>query len=114
MKKNPPSTYSVTHKVLRGTLAVAQVFAALSATIVGIAQPTLPEALSLLQHLFCSHPKAAQHRAALVVFMPFSQVIRAPTHFARILRCIVRCNTPALFDEKITAHSCRQKLQLSN
>ena len=51
MKKNPPPTYSLSHKLLRATLAVAQVFSALSATLIGIAQPTLPETLSLLQPL---------------------------------------------------------------
>ena len=56
MKKNPSSTHSLAHNVLRGTLAVAQVFdaqkrSALSATIIGMAQPTLPDAIASLQPL---------------------------------------------------------------
>ena len=51
MKKTPPPTYSFSHKLLRGTLAVAQVFSALSATLIGMAQLTLPEAIASLQPL---------------------------------------------------------------
>ena len=56
MKKNPPLTCFFTHKLLRATLAVTQAVDArkrdaLSATLIGIAQPTLPETLSLLQPL---------------------------------------------------------------
>ena len=54
MKKNPPTTCSLAQKFLRGTLAVAQSVdarkrRALSATLIGIAQPTLPEAIASLQ-----------------------------------------------------------------
>ena len=51
MKKTLSPTYSFTHKLLRATLAVAQVFSALSATVIGIAQPTLPDAIASLQPL---------------------------------------------------------------
>lgn len=51
MKKNPPPTYSLPHKLLRGTLAVAQVFSALGTTLVGLTQPTLPDAIANLQPL---------------------------------------------------------------
>ena len=51
MKKNPPPTHSLVNKLLRGTLVVVQVFSALSAMIVGIAQPALPDAIASLQPL---------------------------------------------------------------
>ncbi len=51
MKKTPSPTYSLPHKLLRAALAVAQVFSALSATLIGIAQPRLPDAIASLQPL---------------------------------------------------------------
>ena len=43
---HPPA---FSHKLLRVTLAVAQIFSALSATLIGVAQPTLLDATASLQ-----------------------------------------------------------------
>ena len=51
MKNSNPYPSSISHKLLRATLAVVQIFSVLSAALIGVAQPTLPASLAALQPL---------------------------------------------------------------